>query len=311
MDTSLSVLLLKEIASLFLMAAAGFAMVKCGLLSSKDSRVLSLLCIYIINPCMVVNAFQIELTESIRNGFLLAVGAAIAAHVVILLVGLVLKKFGFDPISRGSVMYSNAGNLIMPLVLAVLGQEWVIYATAFMCTQLFILWTHGYSMISGDKKPQWKKIFTNVNVIAIALGIVLMLLHVRIPSVLSSAMGSLSGMLGPISMLMIGMLLAGADLKAAFLDPKIWLISALRLIAMPLVTLLVMKLTGLHTLIPDGRMVIYVTMLAVSAPTAAMITQFAQLHRNRPEYASAINILSTLLCIVTMPLMTELYFRVM
>ena len=42
-----------------------------------------------------------------------------------------------------------------------------------------------------------------------------------------------------------------------------------------------------------------------------MITQFAQLHRNRPEYASAINILSTLLCIVTMPLMTELYFKVM
>lgn len=311
MDTSLSILLFREIMALFLMAAAGFALVKCGILSAKDSRIISLISIYIIVPCTIITSFQIELTESIRDGFLLVLGAAVIAHVVMLLSGSVLKLLKFDPVSRGSVMYSNAGNLVLPLVAAVLGQEQVIYATAFMCIQQVSFWTHCNGMIGGERKPQWKKILTNINVLAVAVGIVLMLLHIRLPSLLRTAMTSFGGILGPMSMLMIGMLLASADLKACFLNPRIWLIALLRLIVMPVIMLLVLKLSGLHTLLPDGKMLLYVTMLAVSAPTATMVTQFAQIHQNRPEYASAINVLSTLLCIATMPLMTELYMLVM
>ena len=311
MDTSLSLLLLRQIAALFLMAATGFALVKCGILRAKDSRVLSLICIHITIPCMIVSSFQIELTDAIRSGFLLVVGAAVIAHIVLLLSGSVLKLLKFDPVSRGSVMYSNAGNLILPLVAAVLGQAWVIYATAFMCIQQVFFWTQCNGMIGGEKKPQWKKILTNINVIAIAVGLALMLLRIRLPSLLNNAMSSLGGTVGPMSMLMIGMLLAGADLKACFLDRRIWLIALLRLIVVPAVVLLVLKLTGLGTLLPDGKMLLYVTMLAVSAPTAAMVTQFAQIHQNRPEYASAVNVVTTLLCIVTLPGMTELYMRVM
>ena len=305
MDTSMSLLLFRQIASLFLMVAAGFLIVKLKILSSKDSRVLSLLCIYIVVPCVIVNSFQLELTESVRNNFLLAVGAALLIHAVIMLLGFVLKAMKLDAVGRGSVMYSNSGNLVIPLVLAILGSEWVIYSSAFMCVQLVFMWTHGNALISGQTRPQWKKIVTNCNLIAIALGLVLMLLRIRLPSIVTTAMDSLGDMLGPMSMLLVGMLLAEADLKAIFTSRETWLIAFLKMIALPLVILAVLKLTGL------AGLVLYISFLAVSAPTATMITQLSQLYRNRPDYASAINVMTTLLCILTMPLMTEVYMRFM
>jgi len=311
MDASMSVLLLRQIASLFLIAAAGFTLVKCGILKTKDSSVISAACIYLACPCVMVTSFQIELTESVRNGFLLVTGAAIAAQTVMVLLGQSLKLAKFDAVSRGSVMYSNAGNLILPLVTSVLGPEWVVYASAFLCVEQVFFWTHCNSMIAGEARPEWRKILTNVNIIAMVVGLALMLLHVRIPYVVSSAMSALGGMLGPLSMLLIGMLLAGADLKAIVRDPRVWLVALLRLIALPVLVLLLLKLSGLTTLHPDGKTLLYITMLAVSAPAATMVTQFSQIHGNRPEYAGAINILTTMLCIVTMPLMTELYMRLM
>ena len=311
MDTSLSILLLKQIVSLFLIAASGFALVKFKLLSKDDSRVISIICIYLAVPCMIITSYQIELTESVRNGFLLAVAAGIVAQAVMLSSGIFLKLIRFDAVSRGSVMYSNAGNLILPLVSAVLGPEWVIYSTAFMCIQQIFMWVHLNGLIGGQKKPDWKKIITNINVIAIILGLLLMAFRIQIPSVVKTAMTSVSGLLGPMSMLLIGMLLAGADIKAIVKNPQVWLIALLRLIVLPMVVLLVLKLTTLAKLIPDGKMVLYVTMLGISAPTATMVTQFAQIHQNRPDYASAINVLTTMLCIVTMPIMTEIYMRFM
>lgn len=311
MDTSLSLLLLKQIASLFLIAAAGFVLVKCRILSKEDSRVISVICIYLVFPCMIITSYQIELTESVRNGFLLAVAAGLVAQLVMLSSGIPLKLLRLDEVSRGSVMYSNAGNLILPLVSAVLGPEWVIYSTAFMCIQQVSMWVHLNGMIARQKKPEWKKIITNVNVLAIIFAILLMVFRIRIPAVVNTAMTSVGGLLGPMSMLLIGMLLAGEDIKATVKNPQVWLIALLRLIVLPLVVLVVLKLTTLAKLIPDGKMVLYVTMLGISAPAATMVTQFAQIHQNRPEYASAINVLTTLLCILTMPVMTEVYMRFM
>ena len=71
----------------------------------------------------------------------------------------------------------------------------------------------------------------------------------------------------------------------------------------------VLKLLRLSALIPDGKTILYISFLAVMTPTAAMVTQISQLFDNRPEYASAINTLTTLMCIVTMPLLTAIYMR--
>ncbi len=308
----MALILLRQIISLFLIMGCGFLLVRLKLLKGSDSRALSVMSIYLIVPCVIIKSFQIELTEEVRNGFLMAVAAAVLVHFCLLGLSFLFRRaLHLTGVERASALYSNAGNLIIPLVTAMLGEEWIIYASAFICVQQFFLWTHGQATLSGERGVNWKKLFLNVNLISIVLGLLLMLLHIRLPDILTSAVNSMAGAIGPVSMIMLGMLLAEADLKAILTNRRVYLISLLRLIVTPLLLLFVLKLAGFTGWVADGKTILYITFMAMITPAATTITQLAQLHRNQPEYASAINVMTTLLCMATMPLMTVIYMALM
>lgn len=150
--------LLQQIIVFFLMMSCGFTVVKCGLIDAKSSRTLSVICIYIIMPCVMINAFQIEYSRSIRNGFLLAVAAAILIHIFLLVfVQIIGKPLKLSVVEKESIIYSNSGNLVIPLVTVVLGEKWVIYASAFLSVQMILMWTHGQSLMEAKVGINWKK----------------------------------------------------------------------------------------------------------------------------------------------------------
>ena len=175
------------------MMACGYAVVKCGLIDAKSSKTLSVICIYIIMPCVMINAFQIEYSRSIRNGFLLAVAAAVLIHIFLLVfVRIIGKPLKLSVVEKESIIYSNSGNLVIPLVIVVLGEEWVIYASAFLSVQMILMWTHGQSLMEARAGINWKKILCNINLIAIILGIILFFAQIRLPVILGNTMSQIS-----------------------------------------------------------------------------------------------------------------------
>ncbi|MBP3704949.1 MAG: AEC family transporter, partial [Clostridia bacterium] len=88
---------------------------------------------------------------------------------------------------------------------------------------------------------------------------------------------------------------------------RVWLVAFLRLIMVPLIMIPLLKFTGVAQLVPNGGQVLLVVLLATMTPSASTITQFAQVFDKDAEYASSINVLTTLLCVVTIPLMVTLY----
>jgi len=306
----MSLVLFRQIFVMFIMMGMGAALIYTKLLKPEDSRILSVLCIYIINPCVIINAFQIDFTPEVRSGFLYTLALyTVAIFALMLLSGVCAKLFGLDSVERASVMYSNTGNLVVPIVMAVFGSEWVIYASAGMSVQLVFMWTQGNHLMSGEKGIKWKKILTNINLIAVAFGLFLLATGLRLPALVTSALDQMSDMMGPANMIMIGMLLTGVRWKEVLTHPRTWLVAALRMLVMPVIMFLMMYVSRCYTLVPEGRTLTYIAYMALITPVATSITQLAQLHRNRPEYAGAVNALTTLMCIGTMPLMTELYMR--
>ena len=256
----------------------------------------------------MINAFQIEYSTKIRNGFLLAVAVAILIHVVLFVVcGILRKLLKMDEVETASLIYSNAGNLILPLVTSILGEEWVIYASGFLCVQTIIVWTHGQSLMQGQRQVNLKKIVQNINLIAILTGLVFFLCNIHLPKILDSMTSSLAGMIGPISMVMIGMLLAGVDWKLVFGKRRIYGIVFLKMIVVPGIITLCLKLAAPLIPMENAKTILLISLLAVIAPTAVTITQMAQLYKRDAAYASSINVFTTLVCIVTMPLMVMLY----
>lgn len=292
----ISILLMEQIFELFLMILMGFIIVKAGIVKEEDSKVLSKIVLYLIIPCVIINAFQVDYTKKTVNGLLIALAASVLLQVVLLLVVFVMGKlFSLNEVETASIYYSNSGNLIVPIVTFVLGQKWVLYGCVFMSVQLVFLWTH------------CKKIILNINMISIAIGAILFFTRIRLPELITNTISSVGNMIGPASMIVTGMLFAGMDLKAIFANKRVYFISALRMLVIPLIALFLIKISHLATLSADAQKIMLIVFLAVITPSASTVTQMCQVYGNDAHYASAINVVTTLCAIVTMPFMVLLF----
>mgnify|MGYP000931773939 CR=1 FL=1 len=304
----ISILLIEQIAELFLMILMGYIIVKTGLLKGEDSKVISKIVLYLVIPCVIINAFQVDYTSEKVKELLLVFAASVLLQVILLAavwgVGKVLK---LNEVEMTSIYYSNSGNLIVPLVTFILGKEWVLYGCVFMSVQLVFLWTHGKNTISREGKWDWKKIVFNINMISVFAGVVLFFTRIRLPEIVNQTLSSVGSMIGPASMIVTGMLIAEMSLKSIFTNGRIYFITFLRLVAVPGIALLLLKVSGLVNGSPDGKKILLIVFLAVITPSASTVTQMCQVYGNDSKYASAVNVMTTLLAIVTMPLMVVLF----
>jgi predicted permease len=303
----LAATLLYKIVQLFIFMILGFILAKTKVVKSSDSTVLSKISLYLLMPSAIINAFDFELSGEITNGMLLAFLAAVILHIVYLFLDKLFNKtLKTNAVERASIMYPNVGNLIIPIVTFVLGEEWVLYSTAFLSVQLVFLWTHAIRIFSPNTKFSIKKILLNVNIIAIMLGVILMVCPFRLPVFVKDITSTLSGMMGPIGMLIAGMVASSIDFKGALKNKRLYLTSVLRIVVYPFISLIVLKCLSYVT-VPNVEKILVITFFATMTPSAAAIMQFAQISNEEPQYATAINILTTIMCIVSMPLFVAFY----
>ena len=156
----MALVLFTKLLSLFIVMGLGFAMVRSGLLKADESRSVSMICLYIVCPIAIMNAFRVDSSPEIFGKMGLAALVTVLAHIVFIVGTMLLKKpLKLSDIDRASIIYPNAGILTIPLVTAMLGSEWVIYSCAYNAIQILLLWTHGRILISGDRNIEIKKSF--------------------------------------------------------------------------------------------------------------------------------------------------------
>lgn len=303
----ISILLLYKICQLFIFMILGFILVKTNIVKSYDSKVLSKICLYLLMPSAIINSFDVTVTDEIVYGLTVSFITAVVIHIILFVIDIGYKRFfNGTNVERASIMYSNAGNLIIPIVSFLLGEEWLIYSCAFLSVQIFFIWTHGISLFSDNKKFNIRKIICNINIISILFGIILMISRIKLPVVIKDIVYPLANMLGPIGMLIAGMVAANINYKAALKNKRIYLVVFMRLAFCPLVMFFVVKILK-NLFLMNVDKILLISFLASITPSASTVMQFAQISGNNEEYATAINIVSTILCIVTMPIFVVLY----
>ena len=299
---------MEQIVELFIMIFMGFAIVKAGIVKDEESKVLSKIVLYLVIPCVIVNAFQVDYTAQTVKGLMIAFVASVILQIILLIIVAVMGKvLSLNEVEVASVYYSNSGNLIVPIVTFILGKEWVLYGCVFMSVQLVFLWTHCKKIISRERSYDWKKIVLNINMISIAVGVVLFFTRIRMPEVIDNTIGAVGNMIGPASMIVTGMLFAGMNLKQIFVNKRVYFVSFLRMLIVPLIALVLIKGSRLANLSADAPKIMLIVFLAVITPSASTVTQMCQVYGNDSQYASAINVVTTLSAIITMPVMVLLF----
>lgn len=212
-------------------------------------------------------------------------------------------------VEKTSIIYSNSGNLIIPIVTAIFGKEWVIYSAGYLSVQTILLWSHGRMMLCEDKRIDLRKIFMNINILAVLAGGICFVSGVTLPAPAPAldAIDSVGVMLGPSAMIVTGMIIGSMDFKKLLSYRRLWFITLMRLLIYPVIGVAFLKFSGITGVVAEGATLLMITLLAMTTPAASTVTQMAQVYGKDADYASAINVVTTLFCIVTMPLMITLY----
>ena len=296
-----------QVLVLFILLFLGFICAKTKLVTEHGSKSIANVVLYFVTPCVIVNAFQREYNSTMLIKLL--VSALCSAGILffsILVAELVFRKREENKgtILKFATVFSNCGYMSLPLQQAVLGDDGVFYVATFVSMFNLFVWTYGLVIMKGksekgDKKAVLK-ILLNPGIIGTAIGVVLFLCSVELPHLIAQPVTYMAALNSPLPMLIIGYYLANADLRRAFSNGWSYVTMALRLIVLPLVVLFVLLLCGIK-----GSLLVSL-IIATASPVAAITTMMSAKFSRDTELSVSLVSASTLISLVTMPLVVGL-----
>ena len=293
--------LIQQVIVMGMLMVIGFIAYRTKLINSEGVKQMSNIALYVATPAILINSFlaEFEVQRLVKAGW-----TAVLSFVTFLF-GLILVKTVFrklNNVGKFGVLFSNVGFMGIPLVQMVLGQEAVFYMAMVVAVMTLTTFTYGMYLITGDKASMsLKKVITNPPIIGVIVGILIYCFRIPLPSTVVRTCSMLANVSGPISMMVLGSYLAEADMKSVFGSKDTYLILLGRLILVPGLMLVTLKL--LPGSLDDIKAVI---LIAASTPVATALGMFSQLYGGNYAYGAGVVSLSTILSLVTMPLLLAL-----
>ena len=302
---NMAIVVLKQAFIMLMMILVGAGCFKLKILSKETVSELSSLVLKVVNPIMIMMAYQREnkpeLIHNLGWTFLLTLISYAVAYIVAY--SCIRDKEGRETvIERFSSIYSNCGFMGIPLVMAMFGYEGVFYLTAFLTGFNALVWSHGVMMMSGERSlKSLVKVLTSPAIIAIVVGMLLFFFSITLPPLLSETFEMVGNLNTPLAMIVAGATIAQTDLLGVLKKPRVFLVAALKLLVIPLLCIVIFRF------LPIDQTVEMTVTAAAAAPSAAICTMMSLSYDRNAAYASEIFGLTTLLSIATMPVMMMAY----
>ena len=288
-----------SVLTLFLLMSVGFGFGRAGLLTGAALSQVSRILLYVVTPCIMLTSFEVERTPHSQGQLLSSLAAMAGVYALYMLLSqLLFPREGekHRGILRFAAVYGNTGFMGLPLIQSALGDEAMMIAVVGLAIFNTATWTHGQALIGGRARLSLKRVVLNPGVLGLVGGMALFFTGWRLPGPVDDAVGYLGSLNTPLAMVVIGGQMAQADLPAVFSVKKLYLVSAVKLLGIPL-------LTGLALLPFHIDPMIYVAaVILAGCPTAGATSLFAQSMGKDADLAARQVTLSTLLCLATLPL---------
>ncbi len=281
---------------LLIIVATGSFVRKIGLLSDAAISGINRLCLDLTMPCLLLMIFQKSVTRAEMLGFGQAVLASAACHIGSMALSWLIfarwKDKKQKPVLWMLSVLSNAAFLGMPLISAAYGDSGLLYSAAYILCFNLVLWTAGTLQFTGKISL---RAFINPGFLSVIAGGILFIFQIRIPKVPADALNMLGSLTTPLSMLLVGARLL--DVKPALMrSGATWLAAGVRLILMPALMLIGLRLAGLSGL------TLAVPVVSAAMGSAATTTLFADRFGGDAALASCVIAVTTAICVITVPL---------
>lgn len=301
------------IAALFLLLVCGSVLRRVKIIDDAASKRLSSLVLKVGLPCMLIHSISgAEFSFPRLKSAGLMIGIGVIFHVVMAGVSYLIckpyKDITEQKVTEFSLVFTNCAFIGFPIFEALFGSEGLFLGAFFLISFNTLVWIIGIAILSrgrSDIKLTLKNALLNFGTVPCAIGFVLYLLKMpavgfELPSFVFECLGYLKNLCTPLSVLILGALIAKQSPRQIFLNWKVYLFCGVKLVVFPLLTCLVTKL--LH--IPE----VYAMFLTAASalPAASNVTMFCELYDIDPSHASLNVGASSLLCVATIPITLKL-----
>lgn len=326
---STTLMLTVSVLILFCYILIGFLLKKYKLVDNSFSKALSHFTLYVASPGMFIQGFLRDFEFSVFFDFVGIFVASLIIHAIFYIIAIHSFK-QYEGKVRVALQYAaifaNVGYMGIPLVRDVLGQEFVIYVTAYIIGFNLFQFSLGRYLFTSDKSYiSVKKMFLNPAIIPITIGFVIYVtglggwfahcgqicadkidiyqhgVLIGGSALINQIANVLSNCVAPVSMVLIGSRLAEVDMKAALKDVRVYLLLLTRLLVFPAIILVLCIIAHLFGLFTPQLLLILVVLSA--APVAANLTIFSEIYNGLPSFSGELVAISTLSSIITMPIL--------
>ena len=308
-------LVMRQLVKLYCIVGVGVAAERLKWFTGTTAKRCTQLLLYVVAPCIIIRSFLVmEYSPEVLRNLGIALLGGLALHFTGMAISWHLyrgrRNPGTDPILHYASIYGNNGYLGLPLAYAMVGDMGVFYVSIVVLTFQMFAFTHGMFIMAGGalREPnsggknravrfEWKKLFMNAAVVAVAIGFPLFLFRVPVPDLIRVPINHIAAMNTPLAMMMFGTFLSRTKFNAILRNKKIFFTALTKLIITPMIIM-----TALLLLRAD-RTLLHSLMITASAPSANNTVVFAANHDRDAGYAAQVVALLSMLSILTMPTM--------
>lgn len=301
--------LLQQMGILFVYMMIGYVACKKEYFDQEFGKKLSWLVVNVANPMLAISAVVNNEEQIAKKDFYVTVLLAICFYAFFLILAQILPRLiGVQKSDIGvykmMTTFNNIGFMGFPVIAAAYGNGALIYAVPFSIMFNILCYTWGIqTLCGGGEKGNWKRII-NIGTISGIISIVLFFMQIPVPKMICSLSAELSNLTGPLSMLVIGISIAAMELKDLFTDVKLLKFALIKLLAVPVAAML------LVCQVIDNRLICEVFLVMMATPAASMCAILSQQYGGDYELAAKGVALTTILSVVTMPIVSEIVFHI-
>lgn len=286
----------------------GILVEKTGLIKDQEQNSLSILLTNVALPCAIFNSFQMEYSNTVLVLIFKSLVVGVAFFLGLYLISKLCARIFKIPSDKRNVWigcstFSSILFIGIPIVGALFGQLGLVVLVAFNTVGNFAVFGCAESVFSGNRLFSFAKLFSSPAIITAGIGFLLFVLGLEFPTVIASPIETLGSLTTPISMIVNGIMLSKRLSLKLFTNLDTIQFCVLRLIIMPIILIIIAKL-----FIRD-EILLQVTGLAACMPSGAINSVFAEKYAKQGSLASEYVILSTLMCIITIPIVFYIFFN--
>ena len=289
-----------SVITLFLLMAVGFVLAKLQVVTKPTLGQMSKALMYVVCPAIMIDILLGEARNWATVKVMLTAGGVLVGTYILnmLLIQLGFRKKAAEQrgVLRFASIYGNTGFMGIPLIQAVLGDAGMLVAVTSLVVFNVSTWTHGAILIGGRERASVKKALLNPGTIGFVIAVVLFGSGIPLPGPVADAVGYVGSLNTPLAMLIIGGQMAAVELKSIVKDARLYASALLKLLIMPMISLLVLLPLDLEPII-----VVAVTILA-GCPTAGATSIMSEMMGKDSSLAARLVTLSTIFCVITLPL---------